>query len=320
MPKAKENNQEKKAVNETMLIQSEAKPVGFKEQLIKLRDNWLLILIALIVVFLLMGGTNISRSTYSSEKLYPNQYALDSASGGYASDSMRYAPTTNSNFAPEETNRMIVKNANLGIQVKRGQFYEKEQMLKDIIKSSDAYTLSETNNIVGGYAKNQYVTGYYQIKVDKNKVDAVIGQIKGIGKVTSLNINSNDVTGSYVNNKLELEAEKDRLEKYNEIYKNSASVTDKLSLTDRIFDQERRIKYLEESLKGTEQRVEYSTLTVSISEEPSDYVNVVFVKFSDLIRALVESLNTLLSLLIILLPWIVLAAVIMVVVRLFRRK
>lgn len=63
------------------------------------------------------------------------------------------------------------------------------------------------------------------------------------------------------------------------MYKEATSIQDKLTLNDRIFDQERRIKYLTDSINNMDQRIEYSTVYISLTEKKSEYINIVFVKF-----------------------------------------
>jgi predicted nucleic acid-binding Zn-ribbon protein len=141
-----------------------------------------------------------------------------------------------------------------------------------------------------------------------------------LGEVISFNENKDDITGRYTNVELELEVEKERLKRYQEMYDEAKSVEDKLNLNDRIFNQERRIKYLEDSMKNMDTRIDYSTISVSLQEKKSSYVNVVFVKFSQLIRSLVDSINSVLKLVFWILPWALLGIVVWLVVRVIRKR
>ena len=47
----------------------------------------------------------------------------------------------------------------------------------------------------------------------------------------------------------------------------ATAVSDKIELSDRIFNQERTIKYFEDQLKNAGTRVEYSTLYVTLTEK-----------------------------------------------------
>ena len=86
-----------------------------------------------------------------------------------------------------------------------------------------------------------------------------------------------------------------------------------------IFDQERTIKYLEDSLKNIDKQVDYSTIYVTLNEKQSEYANIVFVKFSELVKRFVGSINSLLTLIFVVVPYAVAVAILWVAVRVFRK-
>ena len=104
------------------------------------------------------------------------------------------------------------------------------------------------------------------------------------------------------------------------MYDEAANINDKIQLSDRIFDQERTVRYLEDSLKNMDQKVTYSTIYITISEKQPEYIDVVFVKFSELIRGLVNSFNMLITLIFALLPWGILLLIIRLAIKLFKGK
>ncbi|NJL44300.1 MAG: DUF4349 domain-containing protein [Nitrosarchaeum sp.] len=84
---------------------------------------------------------------------------------------------------------------------------------------------------------------------------------------------------------------------------------EKLMLEDRIFDQERRIEYLEDALILLDRRVEYATLLVDLREEPSVFARAGVAQLADLLQTLVGSVNALLYLVFAVLPWVAFAGV-----------
>lgn len=297
--------------------------MGIKEQLNKLKENWLILAIALVLVLVVFGGTNLIGSIGGS--LSRSMYALDqSAVGGagnmYASkESSSYLPVPSADFAPQVAERLITKTASISNEVQRGKFSESESSLMAIISSSGSYLLNQNSNKYGT-GRNTYRQGSYEIKVDAKKYDAVIKQLKGIGEVTSFNENARDITGDYTNAKIEIDAEKARLSRYQDMYQEAKEVSDKLTLTDRIFDQERKIKYMEDSLNNMDQQVSYSTIYLTITEKQSQYANIVFVKFSELVSSLVRSFNNLTKLIFVLLPWALALWVIRLIFKLVKKK
>ncbi|MBI4979922.1 DUF4349 domain-containing protein [Candidatus Woesearchaeota archaeon] len=290
--------------------------MSFKEQLIKLKENWLLaVLVIAVLLFASFVGNNSFGSIGALEKNYGGMYAetsmaVPSAKMGYGGDN---------SFAPEVQERKITKNTWMSSEVRRGEFKSAEEQLKNIVKSTDSYLLNENTNLYGS-GKTAYYSGSYQIKVDTQKYDSIVSQLKQIGEVTSFNENAADITERYTDLKSELEAEQERLKKYNEMYAEANDINDKILLADKTFNQERTVKYLQEALKNVNQKVDYSTINVNLNEKQSNYANIVLVSFGQLVRSLVDSFNSLLELVFVILPWAVGAALIWGIVWWVRRK
>ena len=100
----------------------------------------------------------------------------------------------------------------------------------------------------------------------------------------------------------------------------ATTVADKIELNDRIFDQERTIKYLEASLQNQDEQVEYATIYFQLTEKQSEFVSLAFVTFGQLITNLVSSTSNVLKMLFSILPWIIAAVIIWLGVRWGRRR
>jgi len=291
-----------------------------KDQLIKLKENWLLIVIVLVVIaFLNIGGSNFGNLSST---------AMESLGGRTASQGVAYKNSYGAmspigiqqqDFAPEVADRKITKSSSLATDVETGAFKDAESKLKSIIKISGSYLLNENVQKYDSGRKEYYV-GSYQIKVDSKKYDDLSSQLKAIGEVKSFNENSQDITASYKNLEIELNVEKERLDRYNKMYSETTLTADKIQLSDRIFDEERTIKYLEDSMKNVNQQVDYSTIYVTLNEKQPKYANIVFVKFSELVKSLVASVNSLLKLIFVVAPYAVAGLIVWFIVRMFRKR
>jgi len=98
------------------------------------------------------------------------------------------------------------------------------------------------------------------------------------------------------------------------------NVGDKLTLSDRIFEQERRVAYLQGQVKDLGTRVDYASVTVSLNEEPSAYQNIAVVRFSTLWRNLVTSMNGLFEFVFLVIPWAIAAGIIALGWRFVKRR
>lgn len=297
--------------------------MAIKTQIQTLKENWLIVALVLLVVGMLNTNIFSSLSLGSS----PSYDAVAESYGapeskmalGMADRSFYPSPIYSDNFAPDVATRLITKTAYMENEVKRGDFKEAESELKDILKLSDAFLLSENVAKYDSGVK-EYFTGYYNIKVESSKYTQLVSQLKEIGEVKSFSESGEDITGQFTDTKLELEAEKSRLQRYKDMLSEATLTEDKIRLSDLIFNQERTIKYLEDSLKSSEQRVEYSTISFTLREKRSEYADIALVKLGQLVQAFVESINNVLRLLFVILPYAVVAALAWILYRRFSRR
>lgn len=286
-----------------------------KEQLKKIKENWLIIaVVAVLLLFMNLGGG-----------LSPSLKTADYAdSVGYAGTEMArsgmygtYYPS--GDFAPEIEERKITRSASLSAEVERGEFRTAEDNLKSLLSSADAYLLNENVNRYETGNK-EYLQGSYQIKVESKRYSYLLAELKKIGEVQSFNENAQDITAQHENVQIELETEKARLERYQELYEQTTDIKDKISLNDLIFNQERRVKYLEDRLKNVDLRVDYSTIYFSMSEKRSEYADVAVIKISELIQNFVDSFNSLLRLFFVVIPWMVLMVIAGIAWRMIKKR
>ncbi len=288
--------------------------MSMKKQLATIKNNWLIIVLFFILILVLNTGNmgNLSSSLSSVSKgIGGARYDSDMA---YTESSAPYI--SNQDFAPEEEERKITKTANIRTEIERGKFQTAEQTLKNIVSSSDSFILNENVNKYGT-GRGEYLQGSYYIKVETTKYDSVISQLKNIGEITYFSENAQDITGQYTNTEINLDLEKARLERYVEMYEEAKDIDDKITLNDRIFSQERTIKYLEDYLENMDKRIEYSTVYFTMTEERSEYANIAMVKVSELVNDFVSSINSLLIFIFKIIPW---AVIILIAVFVWKKK
>lgn len=301
--------------------------MGIKEQWKKVKENWLLLLVVAVLLLVpllstpVLSNLNVFRSADTSYGgYYPgaSNYAVSEMALSKSYDSSYY-PTPSSDFAPEVTTRLLSKTAYLSSEITRDEFSAADSRLKEIVKLSGAILLNE-NVQRYGTGRTGYYFGSYQLKVETSKYTAMVEQLKGLGEIQSFSENTEDITGRYTDLEKQIKTEEERLAKYEEMYARATTISDQIQLTDLIFNQERNIQSLKDWLKGLNNEVSYSTISVSLTEESSGYVNVALVKFSELIRKLVDSFNSLLSLLFWALPYAAAVLVLWLVVRTVRKR
>lgn len=269
--------------------------MSIKKQIETLKDNWLIAAVVLVLIIVMnagLGGVSSTMMEQSSGASYD--------SVGYARSEMMPLPS-DGGFAPEVTERKITKTAGLETEVQRGEFQASEQRLKGIVSSSEAILLNENVNKYET-GRKEYFQGTYRMKVDTGKYGDFVSQLKGIGEVKLFSESSRDITERYTDTKTQLELEKARLESYRKLYDEAEKTEDKMNINDRIFSQESTVKYLEETLENLDQKIDYSTVSFTMTEKRSDYADMV--DLSSLAQTLVGSVSSLLIFTVAILPWV----------------
>ncbi|MBU1111944.1 MAG: DUF4349 domain-containing protein [archaeon] len=293
--------------------------MGFKDQFKKIKENWLIVLVVLVLflvpTFLNVTSTGVLSKSYGGYDYAVAEMAVEDVqyarSGGY------YYP--DESFAPEVEERLITKTGNLYTEIERGEFSEASDSLKSLINVADGYILNENVNRYGeGIASYYY--GYYTIKVEAGEYDDLVVQLKELGEVTSFSESARDITESYLDLEQSLATEQARLARYEEMYTETNDISDKIDLTDKIFDIERTIAYYEEALENKDAQVSYSTIYFGMQEEQSSYANIALIGLGDLVRSLISSVNDVLSLLFWVIPWAIIALLVWFVVKRVRKN
>lgn len=285
--------------------------MGFLEQV---RRHWIAILLLIALLWVaggILGGGNLLSKTISSQSAEMIGDA-SSARGGY------YYPgyPVQDGFAPEEEERKIEKSAAITTEIERGGYAAAEQRMQGVVGSADGLLLNQNVRKYSGDSR----IGTYDIKVPAGNYETATEQLQEIGELESFSESARDVTGNYLRIEDEVASERARLARYKALYDREGSLEERLQLEDRIFDQERRVKALENRLEGMSDRVEYSSISFTIREERSGYEKIGFVRLGDLVRSFVTSTKGVLYTIAYLLPWAILIGVIALVVRFFRRK
>jgi len=291
-----------------------------KGQLKKLKENWLLILILLIVLALFMswGKTSVSqlqRGVFESTSMGTADVSY-ATSAPYAGSRGYISPIQQQDFAPDILERKIldilVNNAGIYFQAKIEET-NKEQLDKMV-----------DTNIKGTYLMCKYAFPL----IIKNK-GSVIYISSGLGVIPE------PKSAAYCSTKAAIiMLTKCMAQEYaskgirinailpgpidTPLLRNAFSSQKELDEYTKL-NPMKRVKYIEDSLRNAGQRVEYSTIHVALTEEQSQYSNVLFVKFSELVRKFV-SVNDVLKLVVWVIPYLIAIIIIWFIVRAFRKK
>ncbi|UFK97333.1 DUF4349 domain-containing protein [Kaistella faecalis] len=157
--------------------------------------------------------------------------------------------------------KKIIKNGEMGLAV--ANINEAKSKVDGILKKQNAYTQSETFSNTETSEDLNLV-----IRVPHENFDQLISSFAdGIGAVEYKNISSEDVTEEYTDVAIKLENKRIYLEKYRNLLKNAATTKDMLEIQENIRKLEDEIDVAEGRLRFIDDRVNYSTLRLSLSKE-----------------------------------------------------
>jgi len=279
-----------------------------------LKEIWLIIIGLIVIVLVLNGGLDGFNDYGFSDGLKSISSDYD-IGGEIGVVSQRYYED---GFAPESFERKVTKTASSSVEVKRGEFKSSSDSLKDYILDAEGILISENVNSIGE-GMNKRMTSYYSVRVSEDKYESFILDVKSLGEVESFNENVEDIIGDYIDLSYRIEFEKNRLEKYEGLFDEADSIGEKLSLTDRIFQQERTIKYLEDALDRKDLKIEYVSVNINLNEKSSGFVGVSIVTFSRIVKSFVDSFNQLVLLVVWIIPWVLLIFLGKIVWKFFKR-
>ncbi|RXM53451.1 MULTISPECIES: DUF4349 domain-containing protein [unclassified Chryseobacterium] len=205
------------------------------------------------------GGDNLSANADLTE-IIEEQAPLNKASliNAKTDDASSNEPNSNKT---DTLSRKIIKNGNMRIQV--GEIKKAQTLVNGILKKSNAYIQKEEfqNTDID---ENLDLT----IRVPHKNFDTLVNSFSdGVGSVLSKNISSDDVTEEYTDVSIKLANKKIYLEKYRDMLKSATTTKDMLEIQEKIRGLEDEIDVAEGRLRFIDDRVNYSTLNLSLYKE-----------------------------------------------------
>lgn len=166
--------------------------------------------------------------------------------------------------APNKTDtisKKVIKNGTMKIQV--GDIKKAQNQVADILKKNNAYIQTEQFQNTDVDDNLDLV-----IRVPHKNFDALINSFsEGVGSVLSKNISSDDVTEEYTNVSIKLANKKIYLEKYRDMLRSASTTKDMIEIQETIRELEDEIDVAEGRLRFIDDRVNYSTLNLSLYKE-----------------------------------------------------
>ncbi len=207
------------------------------------------------------SDTNSMRSAVSDNSPQ-SEYDYDKKEKEESKSDDEQSLTTQKPGTPVTTERKIIKNGEINIEVSDLKKAEKE--LSDLIKKTNGHIASSNLN-------EGYLTVTARIPV--GTFDDFVEKTGSIGKLTYKTINAEDVTEYYFDLQGEIVTKKILRERYQSYLRNAKTIDELLKIEREINNVTREIEKLEGSFRVLDNKVEYSTVMFTLSLPRSQQIS-----------------------------------------------
>ena len=262
------------------------------------------------------GDSNAMIEDMEAEMAYASEDSMDTGNvyGGVAEAKMA------ENSIPEE--KKIIRTASLTIMTK--SFDESLDALTALCKELNGWVSWMSVSTGSGNLQRASMT----LRIPQENLDAFLSGSGEYGRVTSREETADDVTESYRDTQTRLATQQALMERLQSLVTTAAKLSDLLELESQIADTQYTIDSLQQSLKSTDRKVSYSTVSINLREERKEDTVVSNVTFGERILAafqmglesFTEWLQDMVLFLIASIPFILIAVVIFVIIHVVRKK
>lgn len=154
----------------------------------------------------------------------------------------------------------IIKTGYITIEVK--DVTGSVDALKNLVTAKGGYLSS--SSVSEGY--NKRLSGTVVLRIPQAEFDNTLAGVKAIGIVKSVSTRGEDVTEEYVDIQAQKTSYQNQLAQYNEIMKKAVKVSDVIEIQQQVDRVQTELNRLEGRLKYLNNRIDLSTITVTLQE------------------------------------------------------
>lgn len=276
-----------------------------------IKTHWKNYFIVLLLIVLVL---NFNSNTFMGSMM--------KSSSSMAMDSYMESSYIRSDIAPYYGNgddlgsneRKIIKNANLNIESK--EYEATKVLIASTVNNYDAVILSEQSSAM---SSRDIMYSNYRIKVDSTKLDSFVDELKLLGKVTSVNIYSNDITGTYTDYSKRLERYEEQIAKYVVMLEKDLTVEEEVQVHSRIDQIEEQIAYTKRQIGNFDEDISYSEVYLTVQEVPTLLEEINFQEGKDYAKVFITTIQEALNLVLKILAYAIPFGIIYLIYR-FSRK
>ncbi len=208
------------------------------------------------------GVYNTSSSTYGENVSAGSAMEYPEEEYGEAKQDPGMTGTDQDN---QTGNRKLIKTVDMDVETK--QFQELLTTIADAVRELGGYI--QNQNTYNGSAYAHYrasKSATLVIRIPKDRLEEFLGKVSDVGNVTRYSDNVEDVTLAYVDLESHRNALRTEQSRLLELLEKAESLEDILTIESRLSDLRYQLEGMESRLRTYDNQVEYSTVTMDISE------------------------------------------------------
>lgn len=271
------------------------------------KKNWQVLAIVILIVYILVQNINVMPLGNDYES-----YAMPKMAMSRGAEVMDIAAYSNTEYSGqsadlmyEDEERKIRKNGNVNIEVEKNTAVKQADQAEQYIKSIQGY-IQNRNEYRSTINDVDYIDVSLEVKVPMESFDAAMAQLRNMGKVSSFNVNQNDITTQYYDTKAYLESYQKEKTKIEQLLDKAEKIEDIIKIEEKLMDIQRRIDDHQRRLTNMDRETDYSRIYLRI-EEKKDYSEAkkYFTPLVELVEEFAKSLNGLIVFMFKALAWLI---------------
>ena len=252
---------------------------------------------------------------------YPMEEAAYSA--GMQSNALAKSAGMGAAEQPAEDDRKVIRTVDLAITTR--DYAASCDQLKALCEAHGG-SVTHMSDTTGSRSLH---TAYYTLRIPAENLDAFLAEVTGTGTVTRQEISASDVTESYRDTQARLATQQAKMQRLTELLKEATDISDLLAIESEIADTQYQIDSYQTSLNRTDKQVAYSTVDITLKEEkPEEHLTAPELTLGERLQAaitagwesFVEFLSDMAVFLTAALPYLLVLALIIIVLRIVIRR
>ena len=163
----------------------------------------------------------------------------------------------------------IIRDGSIDLRIDPGTFGTSAGQIRQIAADLGGYVASGESRIEE-YEEDRYAVGWYTVRIPSDRFEDAVDRVEQLGERVSASLSSQDVTEEYVDLEGRLNYWREQEAFYGRLMEEATTIEDLVTLQTRMQDVLLNIEQIEGRLRYLDARTDFATLTVGISEVPTE--------------------------------------------------